>query len=241
MTRIKLKNIKLYYLYTSPQLQPRFDLSLKSILEIRVQNTVLLSVLSILYVGKTATDLLNFESMKYHDGKVVFTYKSKKFTVLNEISCDPKVETIYAVGKTEISAGYNILWTSKLVCPPVTGEECSITHERDLYDLSVLAKEEWNWLARNNIKEFGFKDYQFHFSVCKPLKNIARLTNSGSRGAMENKISGLVKNIEILMVDVSWLAKKLKQTFQQIVYKLENIFPINLVWTKTTGQILSQG
>ena len=168
-------------------------MSVKSILEIRVQNTVPLSVPFILYLGKAATKLLNFESMKYYDGKVIFTHKSKTFTVVNEIFCDPKVEKISPGGKTEITAGYKIHWTSKLVCPAVTGEECSIIDERGLYDLSVLAKEEWNWLARNRITEFGFQDYQFHFSVCKPLKSISHLANSGSRGAMENKIKGLVK------------------------------------------------
>ena len=157
-----------------------------------------LSVPFILYLGKAATKLLNFESMKYYDGKVIFTHKSKTFTVVNEISCNPKVETISPGGKTEITAGYKIHWTSKLVCPAVTGEECSIIDERGLYDLSVLAKEEWNWLARNRITEFGFQDYQFHFSVCKPLKSISHLANSGSRGAMENKIKGLVKILKIV-------------------------------------------
>ncbi|CAB4017670.1 cation-independent mannose-6-phosphate receptor-like [Paramuricea clavata] len=168
---------------------------------------------SCLLKGKSATDLLNFDSMKYDDGKVVFTYNSTKFTVRNEISCDPKVETISGVGKTEISAGYNILWTSKLVCPPVTGEECSITHESDLYDLSVLAKEEWNWLARNNIKEFGFKGYQFHFSVCKPLKNISRFASDGSRGAMENKIEGTFTSLGTMIAPLKFSNGYLTMTY----------------------------
>ena len=125
------------------------------------------------------------QSLTYYDGEIVFNHTNSTFNVLNKISCDRRVEKLSAVGKIKEDNGYNILWTSKLVCPPVSGEECTITHQGHLYDLSVLAKETWNWLARNTVKEL--KSYQFHFSVCKALANITDSTNKGSRGIIEDK------------------------------------------------------
>ena len=135
--------------------------------------------------------------MEYRDGKVIFEYTGKS-DVRNEISCDSSVKTLSFRGKTKVKDGYHVSWASSLVCPPVTGEECSVTTEDGLFDLSVLAKESWNWLARNALDEFKdstdseiFKGFQFYFSVCTPLKNITGLTNKGSRGAMRDK-KGLV-------------------------------------------------
>ena len=137
-----------------------------------------------LFIEGSATEKLSFVEMKYYDGNVIFTHSNKKLKVSNEISCDPKIEELSPTGMTNSSSGFHIFWKSKLVCPPVTGEECSITHEGSLYDLSVLAKENWNWLARNILDKNELKAYQFYFSVCKPLKNIPGLKNNGSRGAM---------------------------------------------------------
>ena len=136
---------------------------------------------------------LKLHNMVYYDGKVVITHTSSAITVVNKISCDPNAGRLSPGGFTKTGKNYNILWTSQLVCPPVRGEECSITHGDYLYDLSVLAKENWNWVARNALKDVGFKDFttsQFHFSVCKPLKNIPGLTNKGSRAAMATKNGG---------------------------------------------------
>lgn len=129
--------------------------------------------------------------MVYRDGTLYVTHASKKRTIMSKVNCNPEVETLKHVDSSETSTGFTVFWTSKLVCPPVTGEECSLTYKGALYDLSVLAKEDWNWLARNNIKEFGFEGVQFYFSVCKPLKNINKLANTGSRAAMKDK-DGLV-------------------------------------------------
>ena len=151
-----------------------------------------------MYIEGSATEKLNLVEMKYYDGNVIFTHSNKNLNVSNEISCDPKAEKLSATGMTNSSSSYHIFWKSKLVCPPVTGEECSITHDGSLYDLSVLAKEDWNWVGRNILDDEDenkdknkekLSDYQFYFSVCKPLyvKNIPGLRNNGSRGAMINK------------------------------------------------------
>lgn len=130
------------------------------------------------------TKHLKLHNLTYYDGKIIFNHrKNSTFSVLNKISCDPAFEKLSFVGKVKENNGYTILWTSKLACPPVSGEECTITHLGHLYDLSVLAKETWNWLARNTVEEL--KGYQFHFSVCKALVNIS--DPAGSRGIMKDK------------------------------------------------------
>ena len=123
--------------------------------------------------------------MVYNDQKVIITHNNSTFTIVNEITCDPASDTLSPGGKAKTGAGYKILWKSNLVCPPVRGEECSLTVDFELYDLSVLAKENWNWIARNKLEDFGdVSKYQFYFSVCKPLKNITGLVNKGSRAVM---------------------------------------------------------
>ena len=141
----------------------------------------------ILFIDKSVTAHFKFQSLTYNDGKIIFNHTNSTFNMLNKISCDPAVEILSPVGRLKEDNGYTILWTSKLACPPVSGEECTITHKGNLYDLTVLAKEKWNWLARNTIEEFGFKDYQFHFSVCKPLKGISDPKSKGSRGIIKDK------------------------------------------------------
>ena len=139
-----------------------------------------------LYIDKKGVEKFTFNSMVYDDQKVIITHNSSTSTIVNEITCSPIDETLSAGGATRIGSDYKMQWKSKLVCVPVKGEECTITHNFELYDFSVLAKEDWNWIARNELEDFGddLYDYQFYFSVCKPLKNIAELANKGSRAVM---------------------------------------------------------
>ncbi|XP_028411568.1 cation-independent mannose-6-phosphate receptor-like [Dendronephthya gigantea] len=154
----------------------------------------------------TVTTGLKFSNMIFNDGKAIFEYTSKSINVTNEISCDSSVKTLSFREKAKVKGGYHLSWASSLVCPPVTGEECSITTEDGLFDLSVLAKESWNWHARNALDgepESPVVFWEFYFSVCTRLKNISGPANRGSRGAIEDKdgkITSLGTMIERLKI-----------------------------------------
>ncbi|XP_028412187.1 cation-independent mannose-6-phosphate receptor-like isoform X2 [Dendronephthya gigantea] len=141
---------------------------------------------------------LKFSNMTFNDGKAIFEYTSKSVNVVNEISCDSSVKTLSFREKAKVKDGYHMFWTSCLVCPPITGEECSITTEDGLFDLSVLAKESWDWRARNALDgepESSVVFGQFYFSLCTPLKNISGLANKGSRGAIKDKNNGKITSL----------------------------------------------